>query len=61
MVLYLTAQVEMAQGRRISVVSVPSAKRWQDVVLGRMKWATVTIDKQVRREERDTGVYVVAV
>lgn len=42
--------VEMRKGRKITVVTVPSAKRWQDVVLGRMKWATITIDKQIRKE-----------
>ncbi|XP_029000504.1 globoside alpha-1,3-N-acetylgalactosaminyltransferase 1-like [Betta splendens] len=42
--------VKMGAGRRISVVTVPSANRWQDVVLGRMKWATITIDKQIRNE-----------
>lgn len=45
-----TGQVEMGAGRKISVVSVPSANRWQDVVLGRMKWATITIDEKVRNE-----------
>uniref|UniRef100_A0A3B5AHT8 Globoside alpha-1,3-N-acetylgalactosaminyltransferase 1-like n=1 Tax=Stegastes partitus TaxID=144197 RepID=A0A3B5AHT8_9TELE len=34
----------------ITVLTVPSAKRWQDVVLGRMKWATIAIDKQIRGE-----------
>uniref|UniRef100_A0A3B5LWX5 Globoside alpha-1,3-N-acetylgalactosaminyltransferase 1 (FORS blood group) n=1 Tax=Xiphophorus couchianus TaxID=32473 RepID=A0A3B5LWX5_9TELE len=35
---------------KVTVVSVPSANRWQDVVLGRMKWATITIEKQIRKE-----------
>ncbi|XP_026233695.1 globoside alpha-1,3-N-acetylgalactosaminyltransferase 1-like isoform X1 [Anabas testudineus] len=43
-------KVELGKGRKISVVTVPSANRWQDVVLGRMKWATITIDKQIRHE-----------
>ncbi|XP_075943606.1 globoside alpha-1,3-N-acetylgalactosaminyltransferase 1-like [Anarhichas minor] len=42
--------IKLAKGRNISVITVPSAKRWQEVVLGRMKWATVTIDKQIRNE-----------
>lgn len=47
---YLIGQIDLSNGRNISVVTVPSANRWQDVVLGRMKWATITIDKQVRGE-----------
>ncbi|CAN9506979.1 unnamed protein product [Ophioblennius macclurei] len=43
-------KVPMHKGRKITTVTVPSAKRWQDVVLGRMKWATITIDKQIRSE-----------
>lgn len=43
-------KIELGKGRKISVVSVPSATRWQDVVLGRMKWATITIDEQIRNE-----------
>lgn len=43
-------QIKLGKGRKISVVTVPSVTRWQDVVLGRMKWATITIDKQVRLE-----------
>ena len=43
----LTIQIVFGKGRGISIITVPSAKRWQDVVLGRMKWATITIDKQV--------------
>lgn len=50
----VTGQIQLGTGRKISVVSVPSADRWQDVVLGRMKWATVTIDKKVRSETHDT-------
>ncbi|KAM8894306.1 globoside alpha-1,3-N-acetylgalactosaminyltransferase 1-like isoform 3-T3 [Spinachia spinachia] len=42
--------IKLGKGRNISVVTVPSAKRWQEVVLGRMKWATITIDKQIRNE-----------
>ncbi|XP_040893234.1 globoside alpha-1,3-N-acetylgalactosaminyltransferase 1-like [Toxotes jaculatrix] len=42
--------IELGEGRKISIVSVPSANRWQDVVLGRMKYATITIDKQIRKE-----------
>ncbi|XP_072236494.1 globoside alpha-1,3-N-acetylgalactosaminyltransferase 1-like [Leuresthes tenuis] len=43
-------KIEFGKGRGISIITVPSAKRWQDVVLGRMKWATITIDKQIRNE-----------
>ncbi|XP_040892500.1 globoside alpha-1,3-N-acetylgalactosaminyltransferase 1-like [Toxotes jaculatrix] len=43
-------KIELGKGRKISIVSVPSANRWQDVVLGRMKYATITIDKQIRKE-----------
>nr|XP_020445492.1 globoside alpha-1,3-N-acetylgalactosaminyltransferase 1-like [Monopterus albus] len=39
-------KIKLGNGRNISVITVPSANRWQDVVLGRMKWATITIDKQ---------------
>ncbi|XP_036950721.1 globoside alpha-1,3-N-acetylgalactosaminyltransferase 1-like [Acanthopagrus latus] len=43
-------KIDLAEGRKISLVDIPSATRWQDVVLGRMKWATITIDKQIRSE-----------
>lgn len=43
-------KVALGEGRKVTVVTVPSASRWQDVVLGRMKWATVTIDSQIRHE-----------
>ncbi|KAE8297130.1 Globoside alpha-1,3-N-acetylgalactosaminyltransferase 1 [Larimichthys crocea] len=43
-------KIELGKKRKISLVTVPSANRWQDIVLGRMKWATVTIDKQIRNE-----------
>ncbi|XP_071760966.2 globoside alpha-1,3-N-acetylgalactosaminyltransferase 1-like [Centroberyx gerrardi] len=43
-------KIALGKGRKISVVNVPSASRWQDVVLGRMKWAAITIDKQIRHE-----------
>ncbi|KAM3876976.1 globoside alpha-1,3-N-acetylgalactosaminyltransferase 1-like [Diretmus argenteus] len=43
-------KIALGKGRKISVVTVPSAHRWQEVVLGRMKWATLTIDKQIRNE-----------
>ncbi|XP_074469267.1 globoside alpha-1,3-N-acetylgalactosaminyltransferase 1-like [Sebastes fasciatus] len=43
-------KIKLGKGRKISVVTVPSVTRWQDVVLGRMKWATITIDKQIRNE-----------
>ncbi|XP_069030396.1 globoside alpha-1,3-N-acetylgalactosaminyltransferase 1-like isoform X2 [Embiotoca jacksoni] len=43
-------KVALGKGRKVSVITVPSAKRWQEVVLGRMKWATITIDKQIRNE-----------
>ncbi|XP_054865026.1 globoside alpha-1,3-N-acetylgalactosaminyltransferase 1-like isoform X1 [Amphiprion ocellaris] len=42
--------VTLSEGRKITILPVPSAKRWQDVVLSKMKWATVTIDKQIRNE-----------
>uniref|UniRef100_A0A3P9K558 Globoside alpha-1,3-N-acetylgalactosaminyltransferase 1-like n=1 Tax=Oryzias latipes TaxID=8090 RepID=A0A3P9K558_ORYLA len=42
--------VALNEGRKITVLPVPSAKRWQEVVFGRMKWATITIDKQIRNE-----------
>lgn len=56
-----TGQVEMGAGRKISVVSVPSANRWQDVVLGRMKWATITIDKKVRNEPHDAKTFAFSI
>ncbi|KAM7015661.1 globoside alpha-1,3-N-acetylgalactosaminyltransferase 1-like [Tautogolabrus adspersus] len=43
-------KIKLGSGRKISVVTIPSAKRWQEVVFGRMKWATITIDKQIRNE-----------
>ncbi|KAM4593492.1 globoside alpha-1,3-N-acetylgalactosaminyltransferase 1-like isoform 2-T2 [Odontesthes bonariensis] len=43
-------KIEFGKGRGVSIIAVPSANRWQDVVLGRMKWATITIDKQIRNE-----------
>ncbi|XP_027870292.1 globoside alpha-1,3-N-acetylgalactosaminyltransferase 1-like [Xiphophorus couchianus] len=43
-------KVPLGKNRKVTVVSVPSANRWQDVVLGRMKWATITIEKQIRKE-----------
>ncbi|XP_071345980.1 globoside alpha-1,3-N-acetylgalactosaminyltransferase 1-like isoform X2 [Trachinotus anak] len=43
-------EIELAKGRKITVLDVPSANRWQDVVLSRMKWATIAIDKQIRNE-----------
>ncbi|KAL7405893.1 hypothetical protein ABVT39_009448 [Epinephelus coioides] len=46
----ITSQIKMGRGRKTSVVAIPSASRWQDVVLGRMKWATITIEKQIRDE-----------
>ena len=55
LVFYLTGQIELGKGRKISVVTIPSASRWQDVVLGRMKWATITIDNQVRSKMRKIG------
>uniref|UniRef100_A0AAQ4P756 Globoside alpha-1,3-N-acetylgalactosaminyltransferase 1-like n=1 Tax=Gasterosteus aculeatus aculeatus TaxID=481459 RepID=A0AAQ4P756_GASAC len=42
--------IKLGKGRKISVVTIPSVNRWQEVVLGRMKWATITIDKQIRNE-----------
>ncbi|KAM4596410.1 histo-blood group ABO system transferase 2-like [Fundulus diaphanus] len=43
-------KVALGKGRKITTVPVPSANRWQDVVLGRMKWATLTIEKTIRNE-----------
>ncbi|XP_041844409.1 globoside alpha-1,3-N-acetylgalactosaminyltransferase 1-like isoform X2 [Melanotaenia boesemani] len=43
-------QVKLGPGRNISILSVPSAQHWQEVVLGRMKWATFAIEKQIRNE-----------
>ncbi|XP_056232275.1 globoside alpha-1,3-N-acetylgalactosaminyltransferase 1-like [Seriola aureovittata] len=43
-------KIELGTGRKITVLDVPSATRWQDVVLSRMKWATIAIDKQIRNE-----------
>ncbi|TKS70001.1 Globoside alpha-1,3-N-acetylgalactosaminyltransferase 1 [Collichthys lucidus] len=43
-------KIELGKNRTISLVTVPSANRWQDVVLGRMKWATITIDKKFTRD-----------
>ncbi|KAJ3593459.1 hypothetical protein NHX12_005794 [Muraenolepis orangiensis] len=43
-------KVQLAAGRKITILTVPSATRWQDVVLGRMKWATIAIDQQIRSE-----------
>ncbi|XP_034728210.1 globoside alpha-1,3-N-acetylgalactosaminyltransferase 1-like isoform X1 [Etheostoma cragini] len=43
-------KIKLGKGRNISVVTIPSAKRWQEVVLGRMKWTTITIEEQIRNE-----------
>ncbi|KAK5873845.1 hypothetical protein PBY51_018848 [Eleginops maclovinus] len=43
-------EIQLGQGRNIVVVTIPGVNRWQEVVLGRMKWATTTIDKQIRNE-----------
>ncbi|XP_061650810.1 globoside alpha-1,3-N-acetylgalactosaminyltransferase 1-like isoform X3 [Phyllopteryx taeniolatus] len=43
-------QVKLGSNRKISVITVPSAQRWQEVVLGRMKWATIAIENQIRNE-----------
>uniref|UniRef100_A0A671Y541 Globoside alpha-1,3-N-acetylgalactosaminyltransferase 1-like n=1 Tax=Sparus aurata TaxID=8175 RepID=A0A671Y541_SPAAU len=42
--------IDLGEGRKISLLDIPSATRWQDVVLGRMKWASIAIDKQIRNE-----------
>uniref|UniRef100_A0A8C6UW54 Globoside alpha-1,3-N-acetylgalactosaminyltransferase 1, like 4 n=1 Tax=Neogobius melanostomus TaxID=47308 RepID=A0A8C6UW54_9GOBI len=42
--------INLAPGRNISIQDIPSAKRWQDVVLSKMKWATVTIEKWLYKE-----------
>ncbi|XP_077941190.1 globoside alpha-1,3-N-acetylgalactosaminyltransferase 1 isoform X2 [Gasterosteus aculeatus] len=44
--------IKLGKGRKISVVTIPSVNRWQEVVLGRMKWATITIDKQNTRRDQ---------
>ncbi|XP_061882223.1 globoside alpha-1,3-N-acetylgalactosaminyltransferase 1-like isoform X1 [Entelurus aequoreus] len=41
-------KVKLGSARNISVVPVPSAQHWQEVVLGRMEWATKAIDNQIR-------------
>ncbi|XP_061666164.1 globoside alpha-1,3-N-acetylgalactosaminyltransferase 1-like [Syngnathoides biaculeatus] len=43
-------QVKLGRSRNISVITVPSAKRWQEVVFGRMKWATIAIETQIVNE-----------
>uniref|UniRef100_A0A4W6G2I5 Globoside alpha-1,3-N-acetylgalactosaminyltransferase 1, like 5 n=1 Tax=Lates calcarifer TaxID=8187 RepID=A0A4W6G2I5_LATCA len=43
-------KIKLGKGRNITVLPIPSATRWQDVVFGRMKWATIAIDKQIRNE-----------
>uniref|UniRef100_A0A3P9K4Z9 Globoside alpha-1,3-N-acetylgalactosaminyltransferase 1-like n=1 Tax=Oryzias latipes TaxID=8090 RepID=A0A3P9K4Z9_ORYLA len=43
-------KIALNEGRKITVLPVPSAKHWQEVLFGRMKWATITIDKQIRNE-----------
>lgn len=43
-------KLELARGRNISVIDVPSANRWQDVVLSKMKWATITIEKWLHKK-----------
>ncbi|XP_061545161.1 globoside alpha-1,3-N-acetylgalactosaminyltransferase 1-like isoform X1 [Phycodurus eques] len=43
-------QVKLGSNRKISVITVPGAQRWQEVVLGRMKWATIAIENQIRNE-----------
>ena len=49
----MTCQINLGEGRKITLLDIPSATRWQDVVLGRMKWATIAIDKQVRSESAE--------
>ncbi|PWA17214.1 hypothetical protein CCH79_00010511 [Gambusia affinis] len=43
-------KLSLGEGRKVTVEAVPSANRWQDVVLGRMKWATITIEKKILKE-----------
>ncbi|KAL3065335.1 hypothetical protein OYC64_015500 [Pagothenia borchgrevinki] len=43
-------KIKLGRGRNIAVVPIPGVNRWQEVVLGRMKWATITIDNQIRKE-----------
>ncbi|XP_072300078.1 globoside alpha-1,3-N-acetylgalactosaminyltransferase 1-like [Eucyclogobius newberryi] len=42
--------MKLAPGRHISLQEVPSANRWQDVVLSKMKWATVSIENWLHKE-----------
>ncbi|KAK7938690.1 hypothetical protein WMY93_002016 [Mugilogobius chulae] len=42
--------INLAPGRNVSVLDVPSANRWQDVVLSKMKWATVSIENWLHKE-----------
>ncbi|KAF7669391.1 hypothetical protein LDENG_00192920, partial [Lucifuga dentata] len=43
-------KIKLGEGRKISLLTVPSASRWQDVVLGRMKWTSIAIEKQIHNE-----------
>ncbi|KAM8876777.1 globoside alpha-1,3-N-acetylgalactosaminyltransferase 1-like [Synchiropus picturatus] len=43
-------KVNLGKGRKVIVMDVPSANRWQDVVFGRMKWTTIAIDTRIRAE-----------
>ncbi|XP_010787167.1 globoside alpha-1,3-N-acetylgalactosaminyltransferase 1-like [Notothenia coriiceps] len=43
-------KIKLGRGRNVAVVPIPGVNRWQEVVLGRMKWATITIDNQIRKE-----------
>ncbi|KAM3876940.1 globoside alpha-1,3-N-acetylgalactosaminyltransferase 1-like [Diretmus argenteus] len=43
-------KIDLAPGRNITVLKIPSATRWQDVVLGRMKWAAHAIDNEMRNK-----------
>uniref|UniRef100_A0A665SUH3 Globoside alpha-1,3-N-acetylgalactosaminyltransferase 1 (FORS blood group) n=1 Tax=Echeneis naucrates TaxID=173247 RepID=A0A665SUH3_ECHNA len=36
--IFTDNEKDVPKGRNITIITVPSAMRWQDVVLGRMKW-----------------------
>ncbi|XP_055011070.1 histo-blood group ABO system transferase 2-like [Boleophthalmus pectinirostris] len=45
-----SGQIPLTQGRNISIHDVPSANRWQDVVLSKMKWAKLALETWLHRE-----------
>ncbi|KAG7239562.1 hypothetical protein INR49_028713 [Caranx melampygus] len=53
--------IELREGRKITVLKVPSATRWQEVVLSRMRRATEAIDKQFSlRASAESKAYIPA-